>query len=297
MHGMATDTPEVTVESGGVYAHDQSSQVRAHFRDTARYWNELYQREDPEGVVFQDRQEAALALVAGLGLPAGSAVLEAGCGSGFVTIELARRGLQVTAVDAAPEMLELASALVVEKGLQGAVQLRQADVHALEFPDRSFQLVVALGLIPWLHSPGNALAELSRVLLPGGLLVVTSDNRARLNHLADPAFSPFLARPRNAMGSARRRLTRTPADPRFHPHLIWTWRFRKLVESAGLDIVSERTIGFGPFSFLAHPLLTGQGGVAAHRRLQSLADHRFPLIRSTGSHQLVLARKPNAVDR
>jgi SAM-dependent methyltransferase len=290
---MAADTPEVTVESGGVDAHAQASQVRAHFRDTAGYWHELYQREDPEGVVFQDRQEAALALVGGLGLPAGSAVLEAGCGSGFVAVDLARRGLQVTAVDAAPEMLELARALVAESGLAGAVQLRQADVHALEFPDRRFQLVVALGLIPWLHSPGKALAEVARVLVPGGHLVVTSDNRARLNHLADPAFSPLLARPRQAMSATRRRLTRRPADSRFHPHLISTWRFRKLVRAAGLEIVSERTVGFGPFSFLAHPVLTGSVGVAVHRRLQSLADRRFPLVRSTGSHYVVLARKPS----
>jgi SAM-dependent methyltransferase len=270
----------------------QSSQVRAHFRANAGYWHDLYARRDVAGVVFQDRQEAALAMVERLGLPATSGVLEVGCGAGFLTVDLARRGLRITAVDAAPEMLEVARGLVAEHGLGAAVQLRQADVHTLEFPDRSFQLVVALGLIPWLHSPGDALAELARVLVPGGHLVVSSDNRARMNHLADPSFSPLLATPRRAVGALRRRLTNTPADSRFHPHLMWTWQFRKLVELARLEIVSERTVGFGPFSFLAHPLLQGRGGVAVHRRLQSLADHGFPLVRSVGSHQLVLARKP-----
>ncbi|HEX9097365.1 MAG TPA: class I SAM-dependent methyltransferase [Candidatus Dormibacteraeota bacterium] len=272
----------------------QAGEVRAHFRATAAYWHDLYRRGDPIGIVFQDRQEAALAMIGGLELPTGSPVLEAGCGSGFVTVDLARRGLQVTAVDAAPEMLAVARGVVAENGLAAAVQLRQADVHDLDFPDRSFRLVVALGLIPWLHSPGGALAELARVLVPGGHLLVTSDNRARLNHLADPAFSPLLASPRRAASAIRRRLTNTPADPRFHPHLIWTWRFRKLVERAGLEIVSERTVGFGPFSFLAHPLLQGGGGVAVHRKLQSLADRGFPLVRSTGSHHIVLARKPPA---
>jgi SAM-dependent methyltransferase len=279
---------------GGPNQLGQTSEVRAHFRATAGYWHDLYQRGDVAGVVFQDRQEAALEMVGRLGLPRDSAVLEVGCGAGFFTVDLARRGLRVTAVDAAPEMLELARGSVAKSGLGAAVQLRQADVHAMEFPDSSFHLVVALGVIPWLHSPAVALAELSRVLHPGGHLVVTSDNRARLNHLADPMFSPLLVRPRSAMSAARRRLTSKPADARFHPHLIWTWRFRELVENAGLRIVSERTVGFGPFSFLAHPLLPGRGGVALHRRLQALADGGLPLFRSTGSHQLVVARKPPA---
>lgn len=273
----------------------QAGEVLAHFRDTADYWHDLYQRDDPIGVVFKDRQESALAMIQGLGLPLGSEVLEVGCGAGFVTVDLARRGFRVMSVDAAPEMLELARGLVTRSGLTAAVQLRQADVHALEFPDRSFPLVVALGVIPWLHSAAVALAELSRVLVPGGHLVITSDNRARLNHLADPTFSPLLDWPRRAVGDAWRRLNNTPADSGFHPHLIWTWQFRKLVESAGLEIASERTVGFGPFSFLAHPVLYGRLGNALHRRLQSLADRGVPLLRSTGSHHLVLARKPPAV--
>lgn len=270
----------------------QAVEVRAHFRDTAGYWHDLYQRKDPVGVVFQDRQRAALAMVDDLGLPQGSPVLEVGCGAGFLTVDLARRGLQVMAVDAAPEMLQVASGTLARNGLGGSVELGQADVHGLEFSDHRFRLVVALGVIPWLHSPAVALAELSRVLTPGGHLVVTSDNRARLNHLADPTFSPLLSRPRWALNAAWRRLRNRPADTRFHPHLIWTWRFRELVESAGLEVVSDRTVGFGPFSFLAHPLLYGRGGVVAHRWLQSLADRRLPFFRSTGSHHLVLARKP-----
>lgn len=272
----------------------QAVEVRAHFKATAGYWHDLYGRDDPVGVVFQDRQRTALALVDRLGLPRSSPVVEVGCGAGFLTVDLAQRGLQVTAVDAAPEMLKLASATIATNGLQEAVELRQADVHALEFPAGSFRLAVALGVIPWLHSPAVALSELSRVLAPGGHLVVTSDNRARLNHLADPSFSPLLAGPRKALGAAWRRLGKKPADTRFHPHLIWTWRFRDLVEKAGLEIVAERTVGFGPFSFLAHPLLSGRDGVAAHRWLQSLADRGVPFFRSTGSHHLVLARKPSS---
>jgi len=274
----------------------QSREVRAHFAATADYWQDLYERADVAGIVFQDRQEAALEMVARLDLPLDGPVLEVGCGAGFLTADLARRGFMVTAVDAAPEMLALARDRVDSSGVGQAVRLLQADVHALEFPDSGFDLVMALGVIPWLHSPSSALAELSRVLRPGGHLVVTSDNRARLNHLADPSFSPALAWLRSAVSAARRSLTHVQADTRFHPHLLWTWRFRSLIQAAGLEVIEERTVGFGPFSFLAHPLLSGRAGVALHHRFQALANRRLPLFRSTGSHHIVLARKPSAAN-
>ncbi len=278
----------------GASQQAQAAQVRAHFRDTAGYWHDLYQRADPVGAIFRNRQKVALEMVDGLNLPPGSRVLEVGCGAGFVTVELARRGLHVTAIDAATEMLQVARGVVDGAGHGAAVELLPGDVHSLTFKDSSFRLVVALGVIPWLHSPAKALAELARVLVPGGSVIVTSDNRARLNHLADPMFSPVLARPRRAIASAWRKVRGVPPDLRFHPHLIWTWQVRRMVEDAGLEVISDRTVGFGPFSFLAHPLLGGSTGVAVHDRLQALADAGFPLIRSAGCHQVVLARKPPA---
>lgn len=264
--------------------------MRAHFRSTVGYWHDLYERSDVEAAVFQDRQEAALQRILQVA-PAGGQILEVGCGAGFLTVDLARRGFRLTAVDVAPEMLDIAADRLARTGLAAAVQLREADVHALEFPDSSFDLVVALGVIPWLHTPALALAEMSRVLRLGGHVVVTSDNRARLTHLFDPYFSPLLAPARRAASAVRRRPTGSAAERPIDQHMMWTRRFRRLVAAAGLDVVSERTIGFGPFSLLGRPLLWGRHGVALHRGLQGLADSRLPLIRSAGNHHLVVARK------
>lgn len=270
----------------------QASQVREQFRVNAAYWRDLYDRPDSVGAIFRDRQSAALEMIDELALPAGAEVLEVGFGAGYITAELARRGFRVTAIDSTPEMLDVARGMLSEELTSGQVVLGEGDVHALDFADGSFQLVVALGVIPWLHSPAQGLREMARLLVPGGHLVVTSDNRARLNHLLDPAFSPLLERPRQALGSLRRRLTGQPADLRFHPHLIWTWRFRAMVQDAGLEVQSERTIGFGPFSLFAHPLFRGDRGMGVHGALQALGDRGAPVFRSAGSHQVVLARRP-----
>lgn len=286
---MSTRVPAVPAGAAG--EETQAAQVRAHFRDTATYWHDLYHREDPVAAVFRRRQAVALEMVESLSLPPGSRVLEVGTGAGFLTVELVRRKLVVTAIDAAIEMLGVAQANLDRNGLSDAVELLPGDVHALGFADSSYDLVVALGVIPWLHSPGRALSEIARVLAPRRHAIVTSDNRARLNHLLDPVFSPLIARPRGAISSAWRRARRTAPDARFHPHMFWPRQFRRMVENAGLEPLQDRTVGFGQFSIFAHPLLGGTLGVAVHERLQALADSGFPLVRETGCHQVMLARK------
>ncbi len=269
--------------------------VRAHFRDTAGYWRDLYQRDDVVGAVFQDRQRRALRLVDQLRLTQGSSALEVGCGAGYLTLDLAARRMRLVAIDTAPEMLEIASGLLKRQDLAARVRFQQADVHQMPFPDGSFDLAVALGVIPWLHSPAAALRELARVLRPGGHLIVTSDNRARLNHLLDPRFSPSLAWLRACAEEVRRLLADPASDAAFHPRLIWPWRFEEMLRGAGLEIVYGETVGFGPFSFMAHPLLPGPAGVRLYRRLQALADRGMPILSALGAHQVVHARKPPSI--
>ena len=80
-------------------------------------------------------------------------MLEIGPGAGLLTVELARRGYRVTCIDAAARMLDSAHALCVAEGVGDRVEMVLGDVHALPFPDRSFDLVVAVGVVPWLERP------------------------------------------------------------------------------------------------------------------------------------------------
>lgn len=66
---------------------------------------------------------------------------------------LAERGLRVRATDAVPAMVDLARRHAVETGVSDRIELETADVHELPFDEATFDLVVALGVIPWLHSP------------------------------------------------------------------------------------------------------------------------------------------------
>ncbi|MEU1311563.1 class I SAM-dependent methyltransferase [Streptomyces cinnamoneus] len=100
-------------------------------------------------------------------------VLDIGCGPGSITADLAAlvpRG-RVTALDAAPGILEQARAVAAERGVDN-VDFTTGDVRALDFPDGSFDVVHAHQVLQYLDDPVGALREMRRVCRPGGVVAV-----------------------------------------------------------------------------------------------------------------------------
>ena len=107
-------------------------------------------------------------LVAALAGPPPATVLDAGCGTGRVAVELARRGYAVVGVDVEPLMLE--SARAKAPGLEWVL----ADLAADPLPGGPYDLVVAAGnvmIFLQLGTEAAAVANLAAALRPGGLLV------------------------------------------------------------------------------------------------------------------------------
>jgi ubiquinone/menaquinone biosynthesis C-methylase UbiE len=96
--------------------------------------------------------------------------LDAGCGTGFLSFELAARGHGVTGVDFAPAMLDEARRKAAARGV--AIRFEEADVERLPFPGGRFDLVISRHLLWTLAHPEVAIDEWVRVLRPGGRLVV-----------------------------------------------------------------------------------------------------------------------------
>jgi SAM-dependent methyltransferase len=116
--------------------------------------------------------------------PAGSAVLEAGCGVGAQTVPLVRSspGARITCVDISAGSLVAAEARVRAAGLP-LPRFEQADLQALPFPDATFDHAFVCFVLEHLSRPDAALAELRRVLRPGGsLTVVEGDHGSTLFH-------------------------------------------------------------------------------------------------------------------
>lgn len=232
--------------------------------------------------------------VDGLGLPAGSRALEIGPGAGVMTVALAQRGFAVHAADTTPRLLDVARDRVVAAGVAPRVRLLLADAHRLPFADHGFGLVAALGVLPWLPSASLAVAEIARVLRPGGYLVLNADNSGRLALLLDPRHNPALAPARLAARSVLHSAgIPGPAEPAT-PALHRLAEFDEILKAAGLELLKRSTFGFGPFTMFGMPVTSARAGIRLNARLQRLADQGMPGLRSAGAQYLVLARAPQA---
>lgn len=97
-------------------------------------------------------------------LPGGGGhVLDVATGTGLVAAELLRRGFRVTGLDQSPEMLAGARARLGE-----TVPLVEASAESLPFPDASFDHLTFTYLLRYVDDPAATLAELARVVRPGG---------------------------------------------------------------------------------------------------------------------------------
>ncbi len=268
---------------------DPQGAVDNYFGRTAEYWRDVYGAEGLQGAVYRQRMETALRWTGELGLPPDASALEVGAGAGLAALGLAERGLQVTATDSSPEMVTTAQATAERAGLASRLEVVQADVHALPFPTERFELVLALGLLPWLHDPGAGVREIARVLAPGGWAVLSADNRLRLNFLTEPRENPLLAPLRSLRRALRARNEEFDPGPEWHLHSPRA--VDSMLVDAGLSVERRATIGYGPFTVMGRPLLADPLAARTHVRLARLSAQRVPLLRRMGWHYLVAARK------
>lgn len=127
--------------------------------------------------------------------PAGSTVIEAGCGVGSQTIPLLRRnpGARLTCVDVSAASLAEARERVSAAGLP-LPSFEEADLRALPFADGTFDDAFVCFVLEHLPDPATALAELRRVVRPGGsLTVIEGDHASTLFHPEDAAARAAIA--------------------------------------------------------------------------------------------------------
>lgn len=261
-----------------------------YFRSVASYWEKLYEDKHLTARIYQERKDATLAWIAELSLPTGARFLDLGCGAGYTAVALAQRGYSVDALDCEQTMLDMTARRAQSTGV--ALRLGLGDAHELPFEDSSFDGVLALGLIPWLHSPQKALNEMRRVVKPGGFLVISSDNARRFTSWFDPFYNPLLAPFRNAVVSALRKRGWMKLPDTTPPVMQSTREFDTWLAQAGFKKFKGATIGFGPFTLFRKNMLPDEIGAKLHEWMQRLAYSDWPAFRNGGAHYLVAARNP-----
>lgn len=106
-------------------------------------------------------------------------ILDLGCGGGFLSNALAKKGHRVTGVDISESSLNVAAKYDETK----SVTYLNADVHHLPFEDRSFDIICAMDLLEHIDHPEKLISEIQRILKPGGLVFFHTFNRNPISHL------------------------------------------------------------------------------------------------------------------
>ncbi|MEU1274238.1 methyltransferase domain-containing protein [Streptomyces sp. NPDC005799] len=246
--GPAQGRPPVAgPEASGHHGH-------VHFDDptVAASYAASHQGSGPAKRYFSSRFHAVFQI---LNRCPGGDLLDVGCGPGmFVRRVLDTRPgeFRITAVDRAPAMLAEASG----RTAGAEIELTVGEAEALPFPDASFDVVVAMGVLEYCDAPA-ALRELDRVVRPDGLVLVTMLNPLSPYRLFEwGVYWPLLRLFGQVEGLLGLPPERRHGVPRSGIRALSAGRLRRMMREAGLrpvDIVHyDLTPSVPPFDRFAH---------------------------------------------
>lgn len=161
-----------------------------------------------------------------LGPVTGKTLLDVGCGDGALASELARRGAVVTGVDPDPAMIAAARRRAAKENVQ--LRLVEAKSEVLPFRDHEFDCILVVAALCFVPDANLAIAEIARVLKPGGQLII--------GELGSQSLWAGYRRIRGWLGHPLWRAARfhSPAE------------LRGLVGGAGLSVLEMRGAAYYP---------------------------------------------------
>ncbi|WP_167030072.1 class I SAM-dependent methyltransferase [Luteibacter sp. SG786] len=225
----------------------------------------------------------------GAELPAGSRLLDLGCGTGLDAVEFARHGYHVVASDWSPEMVARTRARAVEEGVQARLSAVHLGIQQLFLLGGRFDGVYSnfgpLNCAPDLRAVAD---ECARLVRPGGSLVFSVMGRVCPWELAHYAA-------RRRFGRAGIRFGKGVREVGMNGHTIWTWYYTPREFYAAFaehfTLASYRALSL----FLPPPYMVDRYRRRPERyeRLGRL-DDRFgglPLLRDMGDHFLIVMHR------
>lgn len=156
---------------------ERKRKVEGYFDEIVGDYTKLYEQDDqyakfPSGPV---RLEKTLRLLRQW--KPGGTVLDVGCGTGHTALQLLELGYEVIGVDLSAGMVQQAETLIRSSNPASRPSFRVGDVEKIPVDDSSVDAVIALGLIEYLSDDDRFVAEIKRVLKPGGIAVIAFRNR------------------------------------------------------------------------------------------------------------------------
>ena len=162
----------------------------------------------------------------------GSRVLDVGCGAGLLSEAMAREGAQVTALDLAPELVEIARLHLLESGLKVDYRLQSVEDIAVEMSG-GFEVVTCMEMLEHVPDPGSVLRACAALLRPGGTLVVSTLNRTPLAFAAAIVGAEYIA-------------GLLPRGTHDYKSFIRPAELAAWLREAGLELIDVSGLGYDP---------------------------------------------------
>lgn len=153
------------------------------------FFGEAYLRFSVHVLTPERTQREVTGIRSLLNLPEGAKILDLGCGPGRITIPLAQAGYHMVAVDASTALLDHARAAAEQAGVD--VRFVHGDIRELPFAEE-FDAVIntgtAFGYLSREEEDRRAMQQIARVLKPGGLFLIDTENREKTIKQVTPRF-------------------------------------------------------------------------------------------------------------
>jgi 2-polyprenyl-6-hydroxyphenyl methylase/3-demethylubiquinone-9 3-methyltransferase len=123
----------------------------------------------------------------------GASACDIGCGGGILSSELARQGSHVTAIDAAPKLIEVAELYASEHNLDIEYKVDLSS-NLVKTHSNNFDLVTCMELIEHVPEPSALVEDCARLLAPGGVLIVSTLNRNLISYALGVLAAEYVLR-------------------------------------------------------------------------------------------------------
>jgi len=253
------------------------------------YWQSVYHREDFLGVCYRRRMYQTLSWLDNSNLLKNSKILDVGCGAGVMAREVANRGYEVFGMDYSYNMLSKAKA-ICNASTKSGITFFRGDIEFLPFKDSIFDIVLCLGVISYLKSEQKALHEMSRILKPGGTMILSILNKFSLGKCLD---IPVLVK-RKLQRIAANRIVLWKKRAEFEEnHFTLKSYFmpslRNSLRIVGFKELDCMAVQYGPLTFFGRKIFPMGININVTTFLEKFSN--IPVIKSLGNMYLFRLRK------
>ena len=174
----------------------QKKAIVEFFNTEYHWWDAIYDDEKHPNFLnyeMKKRKDIVINLLEAY-VPKDTRIFESGCGAGDVMTDVVKHGYHITGVDINYRLLSVAKKQLSEINISSeenenkTVNLIQSDVEYLPFQDSSFDALYCVGVLSYLENDTQAVREISRVVKPGGIVLIALPSLFPIYKFLDPYY-------------------------------------------------------------------------------------------------------------